>query len=64
MGAAVDTGWFGIHGYDVVQAIRELKDHLVHVHLKDIKAVGAHDSCTLGDGIVDIKGVLSVLKEI
>ena len=64
VGAAVDTGWFGTHGYDVVQAIRELKDHLVHVHLKDIKAVGEHESCTLGDGIVDIKGVLSVLKEI
>ncbi|MCR2823879.1 sugar phosphate isomerase/epimerase family protein [Lederbergia panacisoli] len=64
IGAAVDTGFFGTHGYDNVKALRELKDYLVHIHLKDVRAAGAHDSCTLGDGIVDIKGVLSVLKEI
>src|SRR5690606_859588 len=64
VGAAIDTGWFATHGYDAVQATKELQNNLVHVHLKDIKAAGAHDTCTLGDGIVDIKGVLSVLKEI
>ncbi|MBS4202703.1 sugar phosphate isomerase/epimerase family protein [Lederbergia citrea] len=64
VGSVVDTGWFGTHGYDASQAIRELKDYLVHVHLKDIKAEGAHDSCILGDGVVDIKGVLSMLKDI
>ncbi|SHN35002.1 sugar phosphate isomerase/epimerase family protein [Gracilibacillus kekensis] len=64
VGSAIDTGWFATHGYNVVKAIHELKDYLLHVHLKDVKAVGGHDSCTLGDGIVDIKGVLAALKEL
>lgn len=64
IGAAIDTGWFATHGYDVVQAVKELKDHLVHIHLKDIKQIGAHDSCTLGDGVVNVKAVLRTLKEL
>ncbi|GGH81733.1 sugar phosphate isomerase/epimerase [Pullulanibacillus pueri] len=64
VGSALDTGWFATQGYDAVQAVYDLKDHLVHVHLKDVKAVGAHDTCALGDGIVDIKGVMAALKAI
>jgi len=64
LGSAIDTGWFATQGYDPVRAVRELKDYLVHVHLKDVKAAGAHDTCTLGDGIVDIKGVMAELKAI
>lgn len=64
IGSAIDTGWFATQGYDAVQAVYDLKDVLLHVHLKDIKAVGAHDTCALGDGIVDIKGVLAALKSV
>ncbi|MBB3128824.1 sugar phosphate isomerase/epimerase [Paenibacillus rhizosphaerae] len=64
VGAALDTGWFATQGYDAVQAVHELKDVLIHVHLKDMKAAGEHHSCALGDGIVDIKGVLSALQRI
>jgi sugar phosphate isomerase/epimerase len=64
VGSAIDTGWFATQGYDPVQAVRELKDYIVHVHLKDIKAAGAHDTCALGDGVVDIKGVMAELKAI
>ncbi len=64
VGAAIDTGWFATQGCDAVQATRELRGHLVHVHLKDIRAIGGHATCALGDGIVDIPGVLRVLKEI
>jgi L-ribulose-5-phosphate 3-epimerase len=64
VGSAIDTGWFATQGYDPVQAVRDLEPYLVHVHLKDIKAAGAHDTCALGDGIVDIKGVMAELKAI
>jgi L-ribulose-5-phosphate 3-epimerase len=64
VGAAIDTGWFATQGYDPVRATYELREHLVHVHLKDIRAAGAHDTCALGDGIVDVRGVLKALKEI
>ncbi|GGE30308.1 AP endonuclease [Pullulanibacillus camelliae] len=64
VGSALDTGWFATQGYDPIKAVRALQDHLVHVHLKDVKAAGAHDTCTLGDGIVDIKGVMTELKAI
>lgn len=64
IGIAYDTGWMATQGYDPVQAVADFKDYLVHVHLKDVLAVGHHDTCALGDGVVDIKGLLRKLKEI
>jgi L-ribulose-5-phosphate 3-epimerase len=64
VGAACDTGWWGTQGFDAPQAIRELKDHLLAVHLKDIKAVGAHDTCKFGEGIVDIQACAKTILEI
>ncbi|MEO7911696.1 MAG: sugar phosphate isomerase/epimerase [Roseiflexaceae bacterium] len=64
VGSANDTGWFATQGYDAVRATYELRDYLVHVHLKDITVVGGHETCALGDGVVDIPGVLKALKEI
>ncbi len=55
IGAAVDTGWFGTQGYDAAVAIEELRDHLVHIHLKDVLAVGAHETCRYGEGVVPIE---------
>ncbi len=63
-GACVDTGWFATFNIDVSQAIRELGENVFHVHLKDIKKVGAHETCALGDGIVNIPAVISTLREI
>jgi L-ribulose-5-phosphate 3-epimerase len=64
VGAACDTGWWGTQGFSAPQAIRELKDHLLAVHLKDIKAVGAHDTCKFGAGIVDIEACTKAILEI
>jgi len=36
IGVTIDTGWFGTYGTSAPDAIRELGDRLVHVHLKDI----------------------------
>jgi sugar phosphate isomerase/epimerase len=64
IGATVDTGWFGTQGFDAAQALVELRQHLFHVHLKDVLAVGAHDTCRYGQGIVPIERCAEVLQEI
>ena len=63
--ATVDTGWWGTQGYDAVRAIEELAEHVVHVHLKDVRAVGEpHDTCPWGEGIVDIEGCVRALQRL
>ncbi|WP_210508726.1 sugar phosphate isomerase/epimerase [Naasia sp. SYSU D00057] len=64
IGATVDTGWFGTQGFDAAQAIRELGDRVFYVHLKDVRAAGAHDTCAYGDGIVPIEDCVRALREI
>lgn len=61
---ALDTGWFGTHGYDAATAIRELQDVLVHVHLKDVLERGSHDTCRFGLGVVPIEACVRALREI
>lgn len=64
LGATVDTGWFATQGADAAQAIRELGANVFYVHLKDIRAAGAHDTCALGDGVVPIADCVAALQEI
>ncbi|MGC5170106.1 sugar phosphate isomerase/epimerase family protein [Microbacterium sp. DT81.1] len=64
IGAAIDTGWWGTNGANAGQCIRQLGSHVMHVHLKDIRAVGGHDTCELGDGIVDIEDCVAAIEEI
>lgn len=64
IGAAIDTGWWGTQGADAGEAIRLVGSHVMHVHLKDIRAVGAHDTCGLGDGIIDMADCLAAIEEI
>jgi sugar phosphate isomerase/epimerase len=64
VGAAIDTGWWATQGFDAARAIRELGPHVMHVHLKDIRAAGAHETCALGDGIVDIAGCVAAIREV
>jgi L-ribulose-5-phosphate 3-epimerase len=64
-GTALDTGWFRTHGVDVPAAILRLRDHIIHVHLKDVRAVGLpHRTCPLGEGVVGIPTVLTLLQQI
>ena len=62
VGAAIDTGNMAVQGGDPVRAIRQLGAQIIHVHFKDVPAVGAHDCVALGAGIVDVKGVIRELK--
>jgi sugar phosphate isomerase/epimerase len=64
IGAAVDTGWFGTQGYDAARAIERLADRVMHVHLKDVREVGKHDTCRFGDGVVPIEGCVRALERI
>ena len=62
-GATVDTGWWGTQGYDAPRAIDELAEHVLHVHLKDVRAVGEpHETCPWGEGIVDIEACVRALQ--
>ena len=57
LGATVDTGWWGTQGYDAARAIEELAEHVLHVHLKDVRAAGEpHETCPWGEGVVPIEG--------
>lgn len=64
IGATVDTGWFGTQGYDAAQAIERLGEHLVHVHLKDVLASGAHETCRYGRGVVPIEACVRTLQRL
>jgi L-ribulose-5-phosphate 3-epimerase len=64
VGVCIDTGWLGTQGVDAEQAIRELGPLVRHVHLKDVRAAGAHETCPLGEGVVDVPAVIRVLREI
>jgi len=64
IGTAVDTGWYGTHGYDAARAIRELGEHVLHLHLKDVLAPGGHVTCRYGLGCVPIEECVRALEEI
>lgn len=64
-GATVDTGWWGTQGYAAPRAIEELRGHVLHVHLKDVRAVGEpHDTCRWGEGIVPIEECVRALQRL
>jgi sugar phosphate isomerase/epimerase len=64
MGFAFDTGWAGTQGFDAPETVRELGEDLTEIHLKDVRAAGSHETCALGEGVVDVWGVLDALEEI
>jgi sugar phosphate isomerase/epimerase len=65
IGVTQDTGFWGHFGYDAVQATHELKDHLLHMHLKQVQQTGdGWHSCAYDEGVVDVKGVAQTLQEI
>lgn len=62
IGANIDTGNMAIQGGDPVRAVRELGERIMHVHFKDVAAVGSHKCVALGEGIVDVAGVIRELQ--
>lgn len=64
IGVALDTGWFGTYGYDAARAVAELGDLLVHVHLKDVRAAGAHETCRFREGVVPLEACVAEPKRL
>jgi L-ribulose-5-phosphate 3-epimerase len=63
IGAAPDTGWWATQGYSAPEALRELLSVTWTVHLKDVRSVGTHETCRLGNGVVDIPGCVQMIKD-
>lgn len=64
LGVCLDTGWLGTQGVDAPAAVQRCGRHVRHVHLKDVKAPGKHETCLLGSGVVDLTGCIRALREI
>jgi sugar phosphate isomerase/epimerase len=64
LGVCVDTGWLGTQSVPVPEAIRTLGPLVRHTHIKDVKAAGKHETCLLGEGVVNVAGCLQALREI
>jgi len=62
IGTAVDTGWYATHGFDAARAIEALGGHIVHVHLKDVRAAGGHETVPYGEGIVPLERCVRALQ--
>jgi L-ribulose-5-phosphate 3-epimerase len=62
IGAAPDTGWWALEGANAADTLRELRDHIFTVHLKDIVQTGVHLTCALGAGIVGAEACVKTLR--
>jgi sugar phosphate isomerase/epimerase len=63
IGTTVDTGWYGTNGVDAAEAIERLAPYVFLVHLKDVREVGAHNTCRYGEGVVPVERCVRVLQE-
>lgn len=64
LGVCIDTGWLGTQAANAPEIIRRCGRLVRHTHIKDVKAAGAHETCLLGEGIVNVADCLNALKEI
>lgn len=64
IGLCVDTGWFGTNAYPATTALEKLHSRIFHVHLKDVKAAGSHETCRYGEGVVGIEACVKKLVEL
>jgi sugar phosphate isomerase/epimerase len=59
LGTCVDTGIWAGKGYDPLRAIRELRSHVLYVHLKD--EVPGQGSVSYGQGVVPLEACVREL---
>jgi L-ribulose-5-phosphate 3-epimerase len=64
LGVCIDTGWLGTQGAPGPETIRACGSFVRHTHIKDVRAVGAHETCLLGEGIADPAGCIATLRAI
>jgi sugar phosphate isomerase/epimerase len=64
LGVCIDTGWLGTQGSFAPDIIRECGSLVRHTHIKDVKKAGAHETCLLGEGVVNVAACLEALRSI
>ena len=64
IGLNFDVGHFYCAGEDPAAKIKELKDYIYHFHLEDIPESREHRHILLGEGGIDIPGVLNAIEAI
>lgn len=64
IGTTIDTGWWATQNYDVPRAIQALRGHILHVHLKDVRAGSEHQNVGYGQGIVPLEASVRALSSI
>ncbi len=62
LGVCVDTGWYGTQGALVPEMIRRCGALVRHTHIKDVTAAGRHETCLLGEGVVNVAECLKTLR--
>ena len=63
LGCNFDVGHFFCVGEDPAELVDELETHTRHYHLEDIPADRTHEHTQLGDGALDIDGVLEAIDD-
>ncbi len=64
LGVCIDTGWLGTQGVSAPEVIKACGALVRHVHVKDVKQTGKHETCPLGEGVVNVAECLKTLREI
>jgi sugar phosphate isomerase/epimerase len=64
LGVCIDMGWLGSQGASAPEVIRACGPLVRHTHVKDVKAAGGHDTCLLGEGVVDVPACLKALHDL
>ncbi len=55
----LDCYWAFKAGFDPIALLRNLKDRITHLHLKDSTAAPAFTQCDLGEGVIDWRTLLT-----
>jgi sugar phosphate isomerase/epimerase len=63
LGVCIDTGWLATQGASGPEVIRACGQLVRHVHIKDVKAAGGHQTCLLGEGVAQVAACIAMLKE-
>ena len=63
LGICIDMGWLATQGASGPEVIRACGSLVRHTHVKDVKAVGAHQTCLLGEGVAQVAACIATLKE-
>ncbi len=63
IGLNFDIGHFYCVGEDPLEKIRELREYIFHFHLEDVPLDRRHEHIMLGEGALDIPGILDAIEK-